>query len=59
MVMPTSRNHQGAHGIGQAEEQIKNQHQAAGDIQGTNQVDQRVDEAARRSKTELDEIIDS
>ncbi|MCF2942732.1 hypothetical protein [Paenibacillus tarimensis] len=57
--MPTSRNHQGAHGIGQAEEQIKNQHQAAGDIQGTNQVDQRVDEAARRSKTELDEIIDS
>ncbi|WP_181438575.1 hypothetical protein [Paenibacillus sambharensis] len=57
--MPTSRNHQGAHGIGQAEQQIKNQHQTAAAIQGTNEVDKRVDKAAHRTETELDEIIDN
>jgi hypothetical protein len=57
--MTTSRNHQGAHGIGQIEEQLNNQALAAVSIQGENETDQEVLAAANREDSELDEIIDS
>ncbi|TVY10267.1 hypothetical protein [Paenibacillus cremeus] len=56
--MASSRNHQGAHGIGQAEEQLNAQAQAAQEIQGTNEVDQSVLAAANQSDSELDEIFE-
>jgi len=58
MVMTSSRNHQGAHGIGQAEEQLNQQAEAAEAIQGTNETDQEVLAAANRNESELDEIIE-
>jgi hypothetical protein len=57
--MPTSRNHQGAHGIGQIEEQLNDQAQTAAAIQGENETDQDVLAAANRVDSELDEIIES
>ncbi|AEI38926.1 hypothetical protein [Paenibacillus mucilaginosus] len=57
--MATSRNHQGAHGIGQTEEQLNNQAQAAVQIQGESETDQEVLAAANREDSELDEIIES
>jgi hypothetical protein len=57
--MPTSRGHQGAHGIGQAEEQLNNQAQAAVEIQGESELDQEVLAAANQQETELDEVIPS
>ncbi|CAG7635691.1 hypothetical protein PAESOLCIP111_03693 [Paenibacillus solanacearum] len=56
--MTSSRNHQGAHGIGQAEEQLNQQAEAAEAIQGTNETDQAVLAAANRNESELDEIIE-
>ncbi|CAG7650125.1 hypothetical protein ACFQI7_28795 [Paenibacillus allorhizosphaerae] len=56
--MTSSRNHQGAHGIGQAEEQLNQQAEAAEAIQGTNETDQEVLAAANRNESELDEIIE-
>ncbi|WP_190287432.1 hypothetical protein [Paenibacillus darwinianus] len=49
--MATSRNHQGAHGIGQTEEQLQQQIEAATEIQGDSRLD--------RSDSELDEIIET
>ena len=43
--MTSSRNHQGAHGIGQAEEQLNQQAEAAADIQGQNEIDREVMQA--------------
>ncbi|OPA81022.1 hypothetical protein BVG16_01355 [Paenibacillus selenitireducens] len=55
--MPTSRGHQGAHGIGQTEKQLNNQAQAAAEIQGASELDQEVLAAANQHDTELDDII--
>ncbi|WP_426450757.1 hypothetical protein ACP26L_01805 [Paenibacillus sp. S-38] len=57
--MATSRNHQGAHGIGQTEEQLNDQAQAAAQIQGESETDREVLAAANRQDSELDEIIES
>ncbi len=58
--MPTSRNHQGAHGIGQVEEQLKKQANATDAIQGGSETDREIANAANRdAHTSLDEIIDS
>lgn len=58
--MTTSRNHQEAHGIGQAEEQLNRQADAASDIQGENETDREITNAANRdARTSLDEIIDT
>lgn len=57
--MTTSRQHQEAHGIGQIEKQLKNQAEAAVDIQGENNVDQEITSAAKRNDSEeLDEILE-
>jgi hypothetical protein len=58
MKVATSRQHQEAHGIGQIEEQLKQQNQAAEAIQGLNETDQAIASASRRQDSELDEIID-
>lgn len=46
--MATSRNHQGAHGIGQTEEQLNDQAEAAVEIQGEAEIDRDIEQAARR-----------
>lgn len=56
--MASSRGHQGAHGIGQAEEQLANQADAAAAIQGQNETDQDVLEAARQGQDEQEKVID-
>ncbi|NEW06996.1 hypothetical protein GK047_13375 [Paenibacillus sp. SYP-B3998] len=56
--MTTSRGHQGAHGIGQVEEQLNNQAQAAEQIQGSNKTDQAIIAAANEHSSELDDIIE-
>ncbi len=56
--MATSRNHQGAHGIGQIEEQLNQQADAADNIQGVNETDREIAQAANRDeRTSLDEVI--
>lgn len=58
--MTTSRNHQEAHGIGQAEGQLNRQAEAADDIQGGSAADREIRNAVNRDKhTSLDEIIDN
>jgi hypothetical protein len=58
--MPTSRNHQGAHGIGQVEEQLKQQANATDNIQGGSETDREIAKVANHdAHTSLDEIIDS
>ncbi|WP_281890345.1 hypothetical protein [Paenibacillus sp. YYML68] len=57
--MSSSRNHQGAHGIGQAEEQLNRQAEAAAQIQGQSETDRRVQAEANRRDSQLDEIMDS
>ncbi|MDO3680263.1 hypothetical protein [Paenibacillus ehimensis] len=56
--MASSRGHQGAHGIGQAEEQLANQADAAAAIQGQSETDQDVLEAARQGQDEQEKVID-
>jgi hypothetical protein len=57
--MTSSRNHQEAHGIGQIEEQLKQQAEAADTIQGGSETDREIAKAANRdAHTSLDEIID-
>ncbi|MCR2805659.1 hypothetical protein [Paenibacillus soyae] len=46
--MTSSRGHQGAHGIGQAEHQLNNQAQAAVEIQGESELDRSINQAARQ-----------
>lgn len=55
--MSSSRNHQQTHGISQIDQQLKQQAQAAVQIQGASQLDQEVLEAANRQTSELDEVI--
>lgn len=58
--MPTSQNHQGAHGIGQVEEQLKQQANAIDTIQGGSETDREIAKVANRdAHTSLDKIIDS
>jgi hypothetical protein len=58
--MTSSRNHQEAHGIGQIEEQLKQQADAADAIQGGNEADREITKAANRDEhTSLDEIVGS
>ncbi|GAA4853155.1 hypothetical protein GCM10023310_35130 [Paenibacillus vulneris] len=57
--MPSSRGHQGATGIGQAEEQLNAQAEAAARIQGESELDQAVAAQANQQETELDEVIPS
>ena len=58
--MPTSRNHQGAHGIGQVEEQLNQQANAADTIQGGSKTDHEIAKAANQdAHTSLDKLIDS
>jgi hypothetical protein len=58
--LTTSRNHQEAHGIGQIEEQLNQQAEAAEAIQGENETDREIAKAANRDPhTSLDEIIDN
>jgi hypothetical protein len=54
--MATSRQHQESHGIGQIEQQLDNQAEAAVNIQGKNELDQKVTSAASHQDSELDEI---
>lgn len=57
--MTSSRNHQEAHGIGQIEEQLKQQADAAKAIQGENESDREIAEILKRdTQSSLDEIID-
>lgn len=51
--MTTSRNHQGAHGIGQTEEQLNHQIEAAVEIQGTSEIDENIKQASNRSIQEV------
>lgn len=54
--MTTNSNHQEAHGIGQIEDQLKQQANAG---QGKNKTDQEIQQAANRdAHTSLDEIVD-
>ncbi|MCM3272428.1 MULTISPECIES: hypothetical protein [Paenibacillus] len=56
--MASSRGHQGAHGIGQAEEQLANQADAAAAIQGQSETDLDVLEAARQDQNEEEKVLD-
>ncbi|AOZ91160.1 hypothetical protein [Paenibacillus crassostreae] len=57
--MPTSRNHQEAHGIGQIEEQLQQQVNATNAIQGGSEVDREIEkEDQRDAHTSLDEIVE-
>jgi hypothetical protein len=56
--MPSSRNHQQSHGLGQIDEQLEAQVKAAASIQGQSETDREALQAARREQSELDEIID-
>ncbi|GLI09374.1 MULTISPECIES: hypothetical protein [Paenibacillus] len=56
--MASSRGHQGAHGIGQAEEQLANQADAAAAIQGQSETDLDVLEAARQYQNEEEKVLD-
>ncbi|MEV5025289.1 hypothetical protein [Paenibacillus sp. LPE1-1-1.1] len=56
--MTTSRQHQEAHGIGQIEEQLEQQIQAATKIQGESKLDQEIKSAANEHSSEMDEIIE-
>lgn len=58
--MTTSRGHQGAHGIGQTEEQLNAQADAADSVQGGSEVDAAIEQAANGdAHTALDEIADA
>ncbi|WP_372663248.1 hypothetical protein [Cohnella sp.] len=58
--MPSNRNQQGAHGIGQVEEQLNQQANALVAVQGERETDREIsNEANRDAHTSLDEIIDS
>ncbi|WP_197483585.1 hypothetical protein [Paenibacillus elgii] len=56
--MASSRGHQGAHGIGQAEEQLANQADAAAAIQGQSETDLDVLEAVRQDQNEEEKVLD-
>lgn len=54
--MVNKRQQQEAHGIGQIEEQLEQQSQAAVDIQGESKLDREILSAANNHDSELDEI---
>ncbi|MFC4100167.1 hypothetical protein [Paenibacillus xanthanilyticus] len=55
--MTSSRGHQGALGLGQAEKQLDRQIKAGTAIQGENPVDQAIVAASHEHASELDDII--
>jgi len=57
--MASSRNHQGAHGIGQTEKQLQQQADTAAMLQGASETDQAVERAAKQSETELDSVLET
>ncbi|PWV99362.1 hypothetical protein DFQ01_11578 [Paenibacillus cellulosilyticus] len=57
--MSSSKGHQGATGIGQAEKQLNRQAQAAEQIQGTNATDQAIIAASQEHSSALDDIVDT
>ena len=48
IVLARSKQQQEAHGIGQIEQQLNNQMEAAADIQGPSKLDQEIKKATRR-----------
>jgi len=54
--MATSRQHQEAHGIGQIEEQLNDQMEAAEEIQGQSKLDREIDKDARRQADPLEDV---
>ncbi|MBD0380651.1 hypothetical protein [Paenibacillus sedimenti] len=56
--MAKSKGQQNALGIGQAEKQLNNQAQAAEEIQGLNEADQRVLAATHEESSSLNEVIE-
>ncbi|MFD0694895.1 hypothetical protein ACFQZT_12385 [Paenibacillus sp. GCM10027628] len=56
--MAKSKGQQKAHGIGQVEDQLNNQAQAAEEMQGLNEADQHVIAAAQEESSELNEVIE-
>ncbi|XEC94723.1 hypothetical protein AB6A23_26135 [Paenibacillus tarimensis] len=50
--MASSRQHQEAHGIGQIEQQLKQQAEAAEEIQGESELDREISDAHERFKAE-------
>ncbi|WP_167392952.1 hypothetical protein [Paenibacillus ihbetae] len=54
--MATSRQHQEAHGIGQIEEQLNDQMEAAEEIQGQSKLDREIDKVARRDSDPLEDV---
>lgn len=55
-LMATSRQHQEAHGIGQIEDQLNDQMEAAEEIQGQSKLDREIDKAARRDSDPLKDV---
>jgi hypothetical protein len=55
--MANSRQHQEAQGIGQIEKQLKQQMEAAEDMQGQSELDEEVQAASRRNQAKLNQII--
>ncbi|WP_342574015.1 hypothetical protein [Paenibacillus sp. FSL M8-0142] len=54
--MATSRQHQEAHGIGQIEDQLNDQMEAAEEIQGQSKLDREIYKAARRDSDPLKDV---
>lgn len=54
--MAKSKQHQEAHGIGQVEQQLNNQMEAAEDIQGQSKLDQDVKKASQRPSDPLKDL---
>ena len=54
-LMAKSRQHQEAHGIGQIEEQLAQQAEAAAELQGTSEADRRVVAASREQDSETED----
>lgn len=54
--MVNKRQQQEAHGIGQIEEQLEQQIQAAVDMQGESKLDREIQAAANNDDSSLDEI---
>ncbi|WP_170143699.1 hypothetical protein [Paenibacillus flagellatus] len=57
--MTTSRQHQEAHGIGQIEQQLEQQAQAAEAIQGGSEADREVIAASREQDSETEDALES
>lgn len=56
--MSRNKQQQEAHGIGQIEEQLRQQAEAAESIQGTNSTDREIIAEANSQESELDDVIE-